>query len=251
MGLRQIVSGIDGSQQNIGYSAAVPSGLQYINFFGGSVSPGRNLANGGAAARVVGTPTVGSRAEGVLCTSHASYIQTSVPQSSKMTILGVFCPTSDQRAYVVSNATRTRPIGLSIYSEPTATADVHSLRVQFGGALTGSGVNSLATAAIANAMSNNTPFAFAATLDYSTLSNTAVSIRGLKAGTNQSATASFTSAGSGTPGMLIGSNLDAIAYAGTRVLQTAMWNRVLSDTEIAAQYAQVQKYYSDVLGISI
>lgn len=251
MGLRQIVSGIDGSQQNIGYSAVVPAGLQYINFFGGSVSQGRNLANGGAAGRVVGAPTVGTMAEGILCTSHASYIQTSVPQSSKMTIMGVFCPTSDQRAYAVSNANGARPIGLSVYSDPTGTAGVHSLRIQLGGVLTSSGANGVASAAIANAISNNTPFAFAATLDYSTLSNTAVSVKGLKAGTTQSATASFTAAGSGAAGMLIGSGLDATTYAGTRVLQAAMWNRVLSDTEIAAQYAQIQKYYRDVLGISI
>lgn len=251
MGIRQIIKGLDGSQQSIGYSAAVPAGLQFINFFGGEIEQGRNLANGGAPAGVVGSPVTGDMSEGVLCTSHTSYIQTAVAQSEKMTVMGVFCPNSDNRAYAVSNATAARPIGFSVYAEPSGTAGIHRLFVQFGGVNASSGVNMSITAAINNAISNNVPFAFAATLDYSALAATKVNIRDLKGGKSATDTRAISSAGSGAAGLIIGSDLDATVRAGTRVLQMAAWNRVLTDDEIAAQYNQIKNYYLNVHGISV
>lgn len=251
MGLRQIIKGIDGSQQNIGYSAVVPEGLQFINFFGGDVGQGRNLADGGLPARVIGEPVVGSMSQGVLCTSHESYIKTGVPQSAKMTVMGVFCPTSDSRAYAISNASATRPIGFSVYSEPSATAGVQNLRIQMGGKQSSDGANAVATAAIAAAIKNNVPMAFAGLVDYSNLAETKVEIRHLKAGTKNNATSSFAVAGSGLPALLIGSDMDAVTYANTRILAVAVWNRVLTDDEIAAQYAQIRRYYLGVHGLDI
>lgn len=251
MGLRQIIKGIDGSQQNIGYSAVVPEGLQFINFFGGDVGQGRNLADGGLPARVIGEPVVGSMSQGVLCTSHESYIKTGVPQSAKMTVMGVFCPTSDSRAYAISNASATRPIGFSVYSEPSATAGVQNLRIQMGGKQSSDGANAVATAAIAAAIKNNVPMAFAGTVDYSNLDETKVVIMYLKGGAKNNVTTSFTQAGSGLPGLLIGSEMDAVTYAGARVLAMAVWNRVLTDDEITAQYQQIQRYYLGVHGLDI
>lgn len=251
MGLRQIISGVDGSAIAIGYSPAVASGIQFINYYGGPISQGRNLATGGASALVVGSPVAGTMADGVLCKSHTAYIQSVVPQTSQMTIIGVFCPTSDQRAYAISNANGARPIGLSVYSDPSGTAGVHNLRIQFGGVLTAGGANGTVSAAIANAISNNVPFAFAATLDYSTLTASKVVIKALKAGTSQNATASFTAAGSGATGMMIGSELESVVYGDTRVFEMSIWNRVLTDAEITAQYTQIRNYYLNVLGISV
>lgn len=93
MGQRQIIKGVNGSPIAIGYSAAVPLGLQFINYYGGTMPQGRNMAPDGVAARVVGSPVVGTMAEGVLCKSHTAYIQSQVQQASRMTVLGVFCPT--------------------------------------------------------------------------------------------------------------------------------------------------------------
>ncbi|HGS7092856.1 TPA: hypothetical protein ACMEW2_005468, partial [Klebsiella pneumoniae] len=126
MGQRQIIKGVNGSPIAIGYSAAVPLGLQFINYYGGTMPQGRNMAPDGVAARVVGSPVVGTMAEGVLCKSHTAYIQSQVQQASRMTVLGVFCPTSDLRAYAISNANGARPIGLSVYSEPSGTSGVHN-----------------------------------------------------------------------------------------------------------------------------
>ncbi|WP_163591649.1 hypothetical protein [Klebsiella pneumoniae] len=251
MGLRQIIKGIDGSQQNIGYSAVVPDGLLFINFFGGDVGQGRNLAEGGLPASVIGEPVVGSMSQGVLCASHGSYIRTGVQQSAKMTVMGVFCPTSDSRAYAISNASATRPIGFSVYSEPSATAGVQNLRIQMGGKQTSDGANAVASAAVAGAINNNVPMAFAGTVDYSTLTETKVEIRHLKAGTKNNVTSSFTVAGSGLSSLLIGSDMDAVTYANTRVLAIAVWNRILTDDEITAQYAQIKSYYLGVHGLNV
>lgn len=251
MGLRQIIKGIDGSLQNIGYSAAVPNGLKFINFFGGDISQARNLASGGVASIVVGSPTVGTMAEGILCTSHASYIQTAVPQSSRMTLMGVFTPTSDSRAYAMSNANGARPIGLSVYSEPSGAAGTQNLRVQIGGVLATGGTNGTAGAAVSNAITNNVPFAFAATIDYSNLAATKVVIKALKSGTGNTGTTAFSAIGTGASGMLIGSDLDSTTYAGTRIWAGAVWDRVLTDSEIATQYTQIKNYYFNVHGISV
>lgn len=55
MGIRQIIKGLDGSQQSIGYSAAVPAGLQYINFFGGDVDQGETCQMVGHLPAWLGT----------------------------------------------------------------------------------------------------------------------------------------------------------------------------------------------------
>lgn len=251
MGQRQIIKGVDGSAVAVGFSPAVPSGLQFINYYGGPTPQSRNLAQDGVASRVVGSPLAGTMDDGILCKSHTDYIQSAVPQSSKMTIIGVFCPTSDQRAYAISNANGARPIGLSVYSEPSGTTGIHNLRIQFGGTLTAGGANGNASAAIANAISNNTPLAFAATLDYSTLTATKVTIKDLKKGLTQNATASFSAAGSGSAGMMIGSEIETVVYGDTRVLQMAIWNRILTDNEIADQYKQLQQFYNNVRGKNI
>lgn len=251
MGQRQIIKGVNGSPIAIGYSAAVPLGLQFINYYGGTMPQGRNMAPDGVAARVVGSPVVGTMAEGVLCKSHTAYIQSQVQQASRMTVLGVFCPTSDLRAYAISNANGARPIGLSVYSEPSGTSGVHNLRIQFGGVLSAGGGNGNASAAIANAITNNVPFAFAALLDYSTLTATKVTIKDLKKAVTQSATASFSAAGSGSTGMMFGSELEPVVYGDTRLLEMAVWSRILTDDEIAAQYLQIKNYYQEIHGINI
>ncbi|EIX9711361.1 hypothetical protein ML110_001664 [Klebsiella pneumoniae] len=251
MGQRQIIKGVDGSAIAIGFSPAVPTGVQFINFYGGSVPQGRNLAPGGGAARVVGSPVAGSMAEGLLCNSHTDYIQSPVALSSRMTVIGVFCPTTDSRAYAISNASTIRPIGFSVYSEPSATAGVQNLRIQMGGKQTSDGANAVASAAVAGAINNNVPMAFAGTVDYSTLTETKVEIRHLKAGTKNNVTSSFTVAGSGLSSLLIGSEMDAVTYAGTRVLAIGVWNRILTDNEITAQYEQFKSYYREVHGVQI
>lgn len=251
MGQRQIIKGVDGSAIAIGFSPAVPTGVQVINFYGGSVPQGRNLAPGGGAARVVGSPVVGSMAEGLLCQSHTDYIQSPAALSSKMTVIGVFCPTTDSRAYAISNASTLRPIGFSVYSEPSATTGVQNLRVQTGGKQSSDGANAVATAAVAAAITNNVPMAFAATVDYSNLAETKVMVMSLKAGTKNNAVSSFTQAGSGLPNLLIGSEMDAVTYAGTRVLAMGVWNRILTDNEIASQYEQFKSYYHDIHGVQI
>lgn len=250
MGLRQIISGVDGSGIAIGYSPAVPSGIELINYYGGSAFQGRNLAAGGAPSLVVGSPVAGTMADGLLCKSHTAYIQSVIPQTPRMTVLGVFCPTSDLRAYAISNANGTRPIGFSVYSDPSGTAGIHNLRIQFGGVLS-SGGNGTASAAISNAITNNVPFAFAAILDYSTLTATKVTIKDLKKAVTQSATASFSAAGSGSSGLMIGSELENVVYGDTRLFEMAAWNRVLSDDEISAQYTQIKNYYLNIHGINL
>ncbi|HDS5432537.1 TPA: hypothetical protein QH336_005364, partial [Klebsiella variicola] len=113
------------------------------------------------------------------------------------------------------------------------------------------GGNGNASAAIANAITNNVPFAFAATLDYSTLTATKVTIKDLKKAVTQSATASFSAAGSGSSGLMIGSELENVVYGDTRILEMAVWNRVLTDDEILAQYTQIKNYYLNVHGINL
>ena len=251
MGIKQIIKGLDGSQQSIGYSAVVPSGLQYINFFGGDVDQARNLALTGGAANLIGQPAVGDMANGALFASHTAYVQTPVKLSAQMTIIGVFCPNSDTRAYAVSSATTDRPIGLSIYSNPTSTSGVQSLTIQLGGVNSSTGANTAVSTEITNAIRNNTPIAFAATIDCSTLSAAKATIKDLKAGKSATDTRSLSSINTTGGRFLIGSDLDSTTYAGSRVLQAAIWNRVLTDDEIKAQYGQIQSFYSNVLGVDI
>ncbi|WP_165451362.1 hypothetical protein, partial [Klebsiella variicola] len=80
---------------------------------------------------------------------------------------------------------------------------------------------------------------------------TKVTIKDLKKAVTQSATASFSAAGSGSTGMMFGSELESVVYGDTRLLEMAVWSRILTDDEIAAQYLQIKNYYQVIHGINI
>ncbi|MEX0296544.1 hypothetical protein AAH995_24975 [Pseudomonas putida] len=103
MGLRLTVQGADYSKLAPNFAAAVPGGLEYLNFFGGfKESLSRNLAPGGAPGVVVGNPQVG--ADSATFTQMQDYIQTLVKDSANKTVMAVGkSPSPPAQNILVSN----------------------------------------------------------------------------------------------------------------------------------------------------
>lgn len=92
MGLRITVPRVDFESRAIGWTPAVPEGLQGLFFLNGTLEKAaRNLVVGRASAAVIGSPVVGAgtvRMKGL-----ANFLQTDIPEPTAFTILTVgACP---------------------------------------------------------------------------------------------------------------------------------------------------------------
>ncbi|QKT97712.1 hypothetical protein FOB20_02155 [Acinetobacter lwoffii] len=247
MGVKQIINDVDASDLGIGYSAVVSDGLQYLNFYGGSVSAGKNLV--GENGTVIGTPVAKGMGLGLACTQ-ANKISIQKTRGTKGTIIAVFNPNSAIRAYAVTDASVARPIGLSVYAEPTATTGLFDLVAQLGYANSAPS-NQAVQITLANSMNVNVPNFVAVTFDASVSTSLAMTLKNLTKSTSSTGS-SATVATHATGAVLnIGSLLDASVACSSNVLCVAYYDRVLTDIEIAKQYAQIKKYYKDVHNIDL
>ncbi|HBV6965979.1 TPA: hypothetical protein ACQ8S2_003999 [Klebsiella pneumoniae] len=94
-GSRITVPGYVGDM-GLGFDPVVRRGLKFLNFFGESADKtGRNLAPGGAAATVLGSPVL--QTNGVQFTPAGTLLDTGILQSADFTFFTIFnCPTLSQ-----------------------------------------------------------------------------------------------------------------------------------------------------------
>ncbi|HBX5176506.1 TPA: hypothetical protein MH391_28790, partial [Klebsiella pneumoniae] len=94
-GSRITVPGYVGDM-GLGFDPVVRRGLKFLNFFGESADKtGRNLAPGGVAATVQGSPIV--QQNGVQFTPAGTLLDTGILQSADFTFFTIFnCPTLSQ-----------------------------------------------------------------------------------------------------------------------------------------------------------
>lgn len=247
MGVKHKINGVDASDMGIGYSPVVPDSLKYINFYGGTVSADKNLY--GADGTIIGTPTALGRAIGLSCTKD-NKISSGITRGTKGTVLAVFNPNSTIRSYAMSDASSARPVGFSVYAEPTATTGVFNLVAQLGYANSAPS-NQTVQITLANSMNVNVPNFVAVTFDASVSTSLAMTLKNLTKSTSGNGS-STTVATHATGAVLnIGSLLDASVACSSNVLCVAYYDRVLTDTEITKQYAQIKKYYKDVHNIDL
>lgn len=96
-----VVPGADFSANAVGYVPAVPTGLEYLNFFTGSAVIGRNLAPGKGPATVVGAPTQGDSY--ATMTSLTDYVQTNVAQTPNFTFFVVAGAGTETANFLIGN----------------------------------------------------------------------------------------------------------------------------------------------------
>ncbi|HBR3781289.1 hypothetical protein ABEK71_16635 [Klebsiella pneumoniae] len=123
MGTRIITNDFVGDS-GLGFDPLVRRGLQYLNFFGGTADKtGRNLAPGGAAATVLGSPVV--QVNGVEFTPAGTLLDTGILQPLDFTFFTIFnCPTLSQ-ILLLSNFNGARQSG-------SGTTQGVTLRTQAG-----------------------------------------------------------------------------------------------------------------------
>jgi len=258
MGIRIIVKDADFSDNAVGYSAPVPEGLEYLNFFGGTAARlQRNLALGKPAAVMVGTPTI--NADSAIFTPLTHYIQTFAPDAHNKTLFVVArVPATKVDSMLLSNSRSPRttgPAGL-----PTTTAS--SLMYRGTGT---PGVDQVAEQFFAtqwdgatNASSNPT----AVVLNNRPVGTLNALIGRTNAGDGLLASTKYRKIDNKTTGAkLAGSFTGAVfdlagtyrigssyaAFAGTvptEILFAAIWSRELTDSEIETMYQAVKAYYA-------
>lgn len=240
MGVRHIIKDIDASALGIGYSAAVPYGLRYINFFGGDYDQSKNLIGGSGV--IIGNPTSNGMGGGISL-SEKDKIDTQIIRPKSLTVIAVvkFKP-KDQRSYVISDADNSRPIGFTTY--------LRQDRNIVCGIGYKSSVNSVSEVLI--------PFddasgivSFSATVDLSNDSIVSSSAINLKTNFKREATKSDVISQSPRKNMIVGAIRDESVASNSDVMMVAVYDRVLSDDEIKLQYAQIKKYYANVHSLDI
>ncbi|MBH1633660.1 hypothetical protein I5U65_00485 [Stenotrophomonas maltophilia] len=260
MGIEHILQNLDASELNIGYTPLIPAGLEYLNFFGGSAPMGRNLAPGKPQATVVGAPSVGSMAEGIRTRSMQDFIQTAVAHVNAMTIMAIAKADVEGEHFLVSNYTSS--------PGPNSNGMNATLRVRTDSSIAGSNrvnANSISSYKMA-AGGNNVWGASSSPYDIG-------KFRSLAMRFDMTAVTGRTSLNDLTGGLLytnsqgrpadstpnIGDNFRIGSPTGKfnddmkspSILFVAMWSRVLSDAELATQYAMLKDFYATAKGVSV
>jgi hypothetical protein len=231
MGIEHIVSGADASEMGIGYSPLIPSGLEYLNFFGGTAPIWRNLAPGKAACSVYGEPLAGTMLEGTAFSGLAR-LKTGVAHASAMTFVVVARRGSDTGdKFMVSN-----------YTEPTVNTSLlyrdDELQHLAGYAPSGGGANlTLATIdEVGNApeiLVSRVSFAASGTVQTARYPATESDTETFPVGSTPALGAEFWSGGS--PG---GSGSALAIYF------VAIYSRILTDLEVLQLRTQLADFYA-------
>ncbi|WP_158972018.1 CAP domain-containing protein [Chachezhania sediminis] len=224
-----------------GYEAAVATGLVYANFFNTTANLQRNLADGGDPGTSFGTPVVDAEFAEV---GEDDYIDTGIPS-----------PTGDFTWIVVANTTDNDQTSWLINSRNAAADTGHWLyRAQFapdrltaGGYFDVSGVPTADTlTSPIGILTEGVPFCVA--LRYNATSGLR-KIDALTAGEATSDTvADPPEASSDT--ILIGRTVDDISSGGSGIAAVFLYDRSLSDSELAVQYAQIKAAMA-VVGVTV
>lgn len=248
MGLVLKVSDSSFEENAVSYLPPVPEGLMYWGFLNDSLSKvGRNFAPGGRPAAVVGSPPV--TAKGVVLTS-ANHIQTAVNQTSAFTLIAVSHPVVDgaESGMFISNYTSPRAggvagtsFGVSLYvqaDDVAAGTFVPRLNVSsFSGA---PGASSVLNQATLPPTDITKPAFLVGTFD---AADKIVRLQNLSAGTNAAAAAFNDAVDIGiTPFKIGASPLSTYPNKAKNFHFAAIYNRKLTDDEVALVYARVKAY---------
>lgn len=248
MGIKHTILGIDASNLGVGYTPLKPTELKFINFFGGTTSPAKNLY--GTDGQVVGSPVPKGMAVGLQC-DLSNKVKTAVKHSTQMTIFGVFsAPADASRAYCITDYSDARPIGLSVYLEPNGSG---GYRLTAAHGYSDSAGANIAMTTQSAAIEKNRLIAFAATFDSSVTGTLKISLTNLTLNTTTNVVNSTTVTGlpPNTADLYVGASLETASTATSRVAMGAIWQRILTPAEITEQYNQIKSYYQKVHGVTI
>lgn len=247
-GLVLRVAGADFSASAIGFVPPVAGNLAYWNFLGGdSTKTARNLADGGAASTIVGSPAINSNS--AVFGPGTSFLQTSVAQTASSTVIAVFKMPTEASSFVVSNYQSQRKDdsvtsnGMSLYTTAGAAGDGF-LAVRFNQSQY-SGVAGQATSNSLVELAASVPVAtFRAVVGRCDAATHVRKIVDLTNGTSSSLTsASVEDIGSAS--LRIGSGYTNTGFtASNEVAFVAIYQRALSDAEISKVYSFLKAYYA-------
>ena len=243
MSIDLVAKGLDFSDLDMGYNAAVQSGLQYLNFFGGSARrAARNLGDD-TAVDVVGSPVHGAVAS--LMTPNVNYVRTKTLQAPDTTLL------------ICANLTDASALLMGTYYGPRVTGDgvnnarglnLWTIQGTAGDGLVQIGCVAGATSGVSGAASANfdTPL-LAQPVGWTFLSfSIGTAMHGYARNHTSGATRELDSAQQldrNTVPFQIGSSPVAAGFAAsTEIAFAAIYSRILTDVEKDAMYQSVKRY---------
>lgn len=223
-----------------GYLLDVAGGEAYLNFFSATGVISRNLVEGGAVPLVTGTPTVsGELAQFGL--ARGAWVNTGVSQpTGNFTIIAVAKSVVADRGMIVANWEGTAKGGLLF---------------QFGGAgaslmlqttITNSGTLSQDAAEATLGVSVGGTYCVAGRYNATTRLKT---INNLTTGLSNTRTPAYPMLAEPQNKLLIGKSVSSYSSA-VDVGMVLIYDRLLSDVELAAQYAQIKAAFA-VRGVTI
>lgn len=249
MGLRLTVPGADFEDRAIGFTPAVPDGLQGLFFLNGSIEKAaRNLVVGRSPASVAGAPVVGAGV--VRMRSSVDFLQTDIPETAAMTVIAVAaCP--DTMADDLH-----RPMYVSNFgSQPTGSTP------SFGAGLYVSAVNRVQMAATrfnnAEGTGSTSGSSGSTAQNPATLSFLCGRTRNDRTGMSNLTQALSTASDYTYPRYLsrgtmrIGSSYSPAFQGLSDIGFVAVYDRFISDAERDAMYAQIKSYFSRRFDLTI
>lgn len=217
-----------------GYLLDVAGSETYLNFFSATDVLARNLVDGGPTPLATGTPTIsGELVQFGL--ARGAYVNTGVAQpTGDFTIIAVAKSTNAGRGMIVSNWESTAKGGL-IFGFGVAGA---SLTLQ--STISNSGTLSQDAAEAPLGVSVGGTYCVAARYNSTTRLKT---LNNLTAGLSTTHTAAYPMLAETTNKLLIGKSFSTFASE-VDVGLVLIYNRLLSDTELAVEYAQIRAAFS-------
>lgn len=232
---------------SVAYLPAVADGLEYLNFFGGTMlETGRNLARGKAGGGVIGSPTI--NANSAVFTPYTNYVDTGVKMSTEMTMLIVAKLLTEEATMLLSNYTSARVgdatkqslgVGFTVVGAGTANGKVpmtFQAAVNVAGTSTSGGVSTGDTTPV------GVPHCFAGSVSDSSKERRITNLT-----TSESVfgtSADPLDLGIGT--IRVGSSASAASGFNhpVEIYAAAIYSRVLSANEIATMYDFLKGYYT-------
>ncbi|HHJ4501951.1 TPA: hypothetical protein ACQJXC_003356 [Raoultella ornithinolytica] len=227
----------------MGYSAAVPSGLQYMGIYSDANSLKKNQAGVGRIA-VVGSPVVGDITTGATFSNNTNYLDKVMDETDSFTLMSIFhMPTVSAQtpAYAISNS-RSNP---TLVSYTLGAANTTAARLFYGYGTAGAFLSlDIAATGLVSIIARVRTTGFSP-------GDIIAEIRNCTAGTSAKLAAVSNMGAHVKAGPFrVGSGYSAANSNAINELASMTWDRYLTDDEVLAQYQQLKELYS-TYGVSV
>ncbi|EJV1068786.1 hypothetical protein N6A11_000745 [Klebsiella oxytoca] len=234
---------LNASGWGMGYSAVVPSGLQYLGIYSDADSLKKNQA-GVNRLPVVGSPVIGDITTGVTFSNNTNYVDSVMPETDEFTLLAAMkIPAAGDSvpSYAISNS-RSDPalVSFTLGASNTATA-----RLFYGYGTTGQFLTvDIAASGLVIIIARVRTTGFS-------VGDTIAEVCNCTAGTSAKLAAISGMGDHVKAGEFrVGSGYSSANANPQTVLSAGLWDRYLTDDEVINQYQQLKDMYASY-GVAI